>query len=125
MKRVHLTLYLLALLLSASGTATAQSAFETGGVDGVFSYGAGLRALGMGGAFTAMRQDPSLAYYNPGAMAFNQHKEISLFGTRTIGSSYYFSGFYTNPTLNVGTLSVGALGLYTGGIESYDTRVGR
>jgi tetratricopeptide (TPR) repeat protein len=121
MKRIRPTgIFLLALLLWTACAATARAAVETGGVDGVFSYGAGLRALGMGGAFTAMRQDPSLAYWNPGAMSFNQHKEISLFGTRTIASSYYFSGFYTNPTVNVGTLSVGALGLYTNGIESYD-----
>jgi tetratricopeptide (TPR) repeat protein len=120
MKRARLTgIFLLALILS-TGAWAARAAVETGGIDGVFSYGAGLRALGMGGAFVAMRQDPSLAYWNPGAMAFNQHKEISLFGTRTIGDSYYFSGFYTNPTINVGTLGVGALGVYTSGIESYD-----
>jgi tetratricopeptide (TPR) repeat protein len=121
MKRIRSTgIILLALVLSMAGAAAALAAVETGGVDGVFSYGAGLRALGLGGAFTAMRQDPSLAYWNPGAMPFNQHKEISLFGTRTIASSYYFSGFYTNPTINLGTLSVGALGIYTNGIESYD-----
>jgi tetratricopeptide (TPR) repeat protein len=120
MKRARLTaVFLLGLLLSA-GAWAARAAVETGGIDGVFSYGAGLRALGMGGAFTAMRQDPSLAYWNPGAMSFNQHKEISLFGTRTIANSYYFSGFYTHPTINVGTLGVGALGVYTNGIESYD-----
>ncbi len=93
---------------------------ETGGVDNVFSFGAGLRALGMGGAFTAMSDDATLAYWNPGAMAFNQYKEISIFGTRTIADTYYFAGFYTHPTLNFGTLSVGALGIYTDGIESYD-----
>ena len=99
---------------------TLSAQVETGGVDNIFSYGAGLRALGMGGAFTAMKHDPTLAYWNPGAMAFNQHKEFSLFGTRTIASSYYFSGFYTNPTINLGTLSIGSLGMYTSGIQSYD-----
>ena len=84
---------------------------ETGGIDNVFSFGAGLRALGMGGAFTAMNNDPTLAYWNPGAMAFNQYKEISLFGTRTIADTYYFAGFYTNPTLNFGTFGIGGLGI--------------
>jgi tetratricopeptide (TPR) repeat protein len=96
------------------------AATETGGVDNVFSYGAGLRALGMGGAFTAMKHDPTLAYWNPGAMAFNQYREVTLFGTRSIASSYYVSGFFTNPTISVGTLSAGIMGVYTGGIESYD-----
>ena len=93
---------------------------EIGGVENVFSYGSGLRALGMGGAFTAMEGDASLAYWNPGAMSFNQYKELSFYGTKTIADSYYFGGFYTNPTLSLGTLSLGAMGIYTNGIESYD-----
>jgi tetratricopeptide (TPR) repeat protein len=93
---------------------------ETGGVENIFSYGVGLRAIGMGGAFTAIKEDATLAYWNPGAMAFNQYKEVTVFGTRTIADTYYFAGFYTNPTMNFGTLSVGGLGLYTGGIQSYD-----
>jgi tetratricopeptide (TPR) repeat protein len=109
-------LFLPLLFILATGFAHA----ETGGVENVFSFGAGLRAIGMGGAFTAMNNDATLAYWNPGAMAFNQYKEISIFGTRTIADTYYFSGFYTNPTLNFGTLSIGGLGIFTDGIESYD-----
>jgi len=118
MKKAHFIAIILPFLLLLP--IAVFGAVETGGVDSVFSYGAGLRALGMGGAFTAMSHDPSLAYWNPGAMAFNQHKEVSFFGTRSIADSYYFSGFYTNPTISFGTLSVGAMGIYTGGIESYD-----
>jgi len=87
MKKAHFIAIILPLLLLPIAV---FGAVETGGVDSIFSYGAGLRALGMGGAFTAMIHDPSLAYWNPGAMAFNQHKEISLFGTRSIADSYYF-----------------------------------
>jgi tetratricopeptide (TPR) repeat protein len=105
-----------ALLIPLS--ARAQS--EYGGVENVFSYGTGLRALGMGGAFVAMTEDPYLGYWNPGAMAFNQYREVAVFGTRLIADSYYLSGFYTNPTLRLGTLSIGGIGAFTGGIESYD-----
>ncbi len=93
---------------------------EAGGVENVFSYGTGLRALGMGSAFIAMTDDPYLGYWNPGAAAYNQYKEVSVFGTRLIADTYYFSGFYTNPTLNIGTFSVGGIGVYSGEIESYD-----
>jgi len=117
MKRFLFLICIVPLLFLHAG---AFAQLETGGVDNIFSYGAGLRALGMGGAFVAMNNDPTLAYWNPGAMSFNQHKEVSFFGTRTIASSYYFSGFYTNPTVSFGTLSIGALGLYTNGIQSYD-----
>jgi len=117
MKRVGILIFSVLLLCIPAGL---YASTETGGVDGVFSYGAGLRALGMGGAFTAMKHDATLAYWNPGAMAFNQHTEVSIFGTRSIASSYYFAGFYTNPTISLGTLSAGFMGIYTGGIQSYD-----
>lgn len=93
---------------------------ETGGIENIFSYGVGLRAIGMGGAFTAMSDDATLGYWNPGAMSFNQYKEVSVFGTRTIADTYYFAGFYTHPTMNFGTLGIGGIGLYTGAIQSYD-----
>jgi len=118
MVRKLLTACALSVLLLLPVIAAAQS--EVGGVENVFSYGAGLRALGMGGAFIAMENDATLAYWNPGAMAFNQYKEISLFGTRLIADSYYFSAFYSNPTTRFGTLSLGGIGAYTNGIESYD-----
>ena len=117
MKRAGILIFASLLLCISAGL---YASTETGGVDGVFSYGAGLRALGMGGAFTAMKHDATLAYWNPGAMAFNQHREVSIFGTRSIASSYYFAGFYTNPTISLGTLSAGFMGIYTGGIQSYD-----
>ncbi|MBN2324198.1 MAG: hypothetical protein JXQ30_10720 [Spirochaetes bacterium] len=118
MRVSRLFIFCIVSLLFAPGTLLAQS--ETGGVENIFSYGAGLRAIGMGGAFTAMREDATLAYWNPGAMAFNQYKEVSIFGTRLIADSYYFAGFYTHPTMDFGTLSIGGLGLYTGGIKAYD-----
>jgi len=112
----HILIGVAILLIPLS--AWAQS--EYGGVDNVFSYGTGLRALGMGGAFIAMTGDPYLGYWNPGASAYNQYREIAAFGTRLIADSYYFSGFYTNPTLRLGTVSLGGIGVYTDGIESYD-----
>jgi tetratricopeptide (TPR) repeat protein len=112
------TVLLLAAAALVPQAVSAQS--EYGGVENVFSYGTGLRALGMGGAFTAVTEDPYLGYWNPGAMAYNQYREVAVSGSRLIADSYYFSGFYTNPTLRLGTLSVGAMGIFTDGIESYD-----
>ena len=93
---------------------------ESGGVENVFSYGTGLRALGMGSAFSAMIEDPYLGYWNPGAMAYNQYQEVAGFGTRLIADTYYLSAFYTHPTTRFGTLSLGGIGVYSSGIESYD-----
>lgn len=118
LRKLYIFVLIALLLIMLHGGAAFSD--ETGGAENVFSYGTSLRALGMGSAFTAMTKDATLAYWNPGAMAFNQYREVALFGQRTIASSYYFSGFYTNPTLSLGTLSIGGLGVYTGGIESYD-----
>jgi len=98
----------------------ALSKNEAGGVENVFSYGTGLRAIGMGSAFIAMTNDPYLGYWNPGATAYNKYREVSVFGTRLIADTRYFSGFYTHPTLNIGTFSIGGIGVYSDGFESYD-----
>lgn len=44
-------------------------------------YLLGSRAAGMGGAFTALADDGSGAYYNPGGLAFAQRSSISLSGS--------------------------------------------
>lgn len=42
------------------------------------SFLIGERAAGMGGAYTALANDPSGIFYNPGGTAFSQDKEINL-----------------------------------------------
>jgi len=44
-------------------------------------YLVGARAAGMGGAFTALADDGSGAYYNPGGLAFAKRSSISLSGS--------------------------------------------
>jgi len=115
-----LKLVLVGIIALTSVVPLTLHAQESGGVENVFSYGTGLRALGMGSAFTAMIEDPYLGYWNPGAMAYNQYQEIAGFGTRLIADTYYLSAFYTHPTTRFGTLSFGGIGVYSSGIESYD-----
>ena len=119
MKRKILKLTLI-FLLTIVIPVCALSEDEAGGVENVFSYGTGLRAIGMGSAFIAMTNDPYLGYWNPGATAYNKYREVSVFGSRLIADTRYFSGFYTNPTLNIGTFSIGGIGVYSDGFESYD-----
>jgi tetratricopeptide (TPR) repeat protein len=119
MKRKILTLPLI-FVLTLFVPVCALSENEAGGVENVFSYGTGLRAIGMGSAFIAMTNDPYLGYWNPGATVYNEYREVSVFFTRLIADTSYFSGFYTHPTLNIGTFSVGGIGVYSDGFESYD-----
>ncbi len=119
-KRILIFIFLGAIALHGTVPLALHAQNESGGVENVFSYGTGLRALGMGSAFTAMTEDPYLGYWNPGAMAYNQYMEIAAFGTRLIADTYYLSAYYTHPTTRFGTLSFGGIGVYTNGIESYD-----
>jgi tetratricopeptide (TPR) repeat protein len=119
-KRILIFIFLGAVALHGTVPLALNAQNESGGVENIFSYGTGLRALGMGSAFTAMTEDPYLGYWNPGAMAYNQYMEVAAFGTRLIADTYYLSAYYTHPTTRFGTLSFGGIGVYTNGIESYD-----
>src|SRR5947209_18962765 len=44
-------------------------------------YIVGSRAAGMGGAFTALADDGSGPYYNPGGLAFVRRSQVSLSGS--------------------------------------------
>ena len=51
---------------------------ESGGQPGAFlQYGVGARALGMGGAFYAIADDATAAYWNPAGLAYLQRKEVT------------------------------------------------
>src|SRR6516225_2543103 len=62
-----------AVLLLAAASARAQ------GIESNYRpYLVGGRAAGMGGAFTALADDGSGPYYNPGGIAFAQRSSLSL-----------------------------------------------
>ena len=56
----------------------AAAGSETGGQAGAFlAYGVGARALAMGGAYYAISDDASAAYWNPAGLAQIQRKEVT------------------------------------------------
>ena len=73
-------------------------------------YHVGSRAAGMGGAFTALADDGSGAWYNPGGLAFVKHSQLSLAGSvygvvsgsfadaLGDGHAFKYSGLNTLPT---------------------------
>jgi hypothetical protein len=66
------------LLLSLLVVTTSLFAGTNGGLGGAYSrVGAGVRAQGMGNAFTAVAQGPSALYFNPGALSFQESSEFS------------------------------------------------
>ncbi len=66
-------------------------------------YGAGARAMGMGGAFSAVADDASAGYWNPAGLGILKRRE--LMGMYTEGSNYN-NLFYAHPTEDYGTWGV-------------------
>ena len=65
------------LLLMLTMSLSAQSKVGSSGA-AFLGSGVGSRAIGMGGAFSAVGGDASILYWNPGAMANVQKSEVLL-----------------------------------------------
>ena len=74
--------------------------------------GVGARALGMGGAFTAVADDGSASYWNPAGLAMIDRPELLFMHAEQFGdlASHDFFG-YVQPLSMVGSGSEGAVGL--------------
>ncbi|MCH7548762.1 MAG: hypothetical protein IH969_04355 [Candidatus Krumholzibacteriota bacterium] len=97
-----------ALALASSVPSFAQD----GGTEGVFTLGAGSRAIGLGGSVVGAVDDASALYWNPAALPHVPRPEFAamympLFGDFT-GADYVFAGL-VYPTLEKGAFGVGFL----------------
>ena len=106
----------LILSLVLVSTVTAQDA----GVEGIFAFGAGARALALGRAFTSLGDDASCVYWNPASLPLLSQKELtSLHASLHEGTAYDFFGF-SMPTRTLGGFGIGGVNARTGGIEIRD-----
>jgi outer membrane protein OmpA-like peptidoglycan-associated protein len=98
------------LLLLLGGLLSAQ---ELSHISGAYTdVGYGVRPMGMGGAFTAVSDDPNAAYYNPAGLMKVPYPGISLMYTRQMTIvPYYYTTFQSSITENQ---AVGAAILYNG-----------
>ncbi|HET9234815.1 MAG TPA: PorV/PorQ family protein [Candidatus Eisenbacteria bacterium] len=98
-------------------------AAEDGGTRSPFAYGAGNRALSMGGAFTALADDPSAPLWNPGGLGFVPRRQVAATGASLYGLDMReaFAGVVL-PDWRYGTLALTFRHLGVGGIEGRDDR---
>jgi len=109
-------LALLTLLFAGQAYAQISKAGQAGAKFLSLPYS--VRGESMGGAFTAVGDDPSVIFYNPAGAALVTQKSLYFVAGNWWGS--YVSGIsYVTPT-NRGNFSVFMSGVYVGGIEAYE-----
>ena len=121
MLKTCIVLLLLAAMIFAAVPIHAQDG--SGGTRSIFTVGAGSRAIGMGGAFVALGDDPSALYYNPAALRANRYfgvmvNHIQLYSGFS-DASYDFLGL-VYPTMSYGSVGIGFMTAGTGGIREFD-----
>ena len=94
---------------------------DSGGQPGAFmQYGVGARPLGMGGAFFAVADDATAAYWNPAGLAHLQRKEITTMqATLWEDTKFTYMG-YAHPTSTKGTFAFGMTQLASTGFKRVD-----
>ncbi len=109
-------------LLLAIVPARAPSADESGGTESPFAFGAGARALALGGAYVAVAEGPAATTWNPAGLAGTQVKQVSFFYTSpfTDGNQYTFVG-YVHPFLDLGTMAFANARYGVDGIRKFDS----
>ena len=91
-----------------------------GGRESLFLLGAGARALGMGGAFSALADDASGVYWNPAGLSLLQYRELSLMHISLYDETSYDFVAAVWPILDLGAIGIGGIRLGTNSIEFRD-----
>ncbi|MCX8125456.1 MAG: PorV/PorQ family protein, partial [Spirochaetes bacterium] len=115
-KAFHITVFLILL----SNKIFSQS----GGQPGQFlSYGVGARALGMGGAFYAISDDATAAYWNPAALSALERKEFSFMQAQMFEQTTLNFIGYVHPTVSRGTFGFFVNQMKSDGFEKVSIKV--
>lgn len=104
--------FLLLALLAALPAGAAETA-------SFLDIGAGARALGMGGAYTALADDASALYWNPAGLSELEKREFTASHAELFGSTRLDFLAYAHPTAQ-GTFAAGLTYLSQGKIEGRD-----
>ncbi len=88
--------------------AVAEASFAKTGTSGAqfLKIGVGCRGVAMGGAFVATADDPSAAYWNPGALVRVSGTQFQFSGTQLYGDILYGSGIITHELAGIGTVGL-------------------
>jgi len=79
---------------------------DDGGVESLFSTGAGARALGMGGGFVSLADDASAVFYNPAGLPDLEFHEITFMHMDLFEGTIYDFASWAHPVLGIGGIGV-------------------
>jgi hypothetical protein len=110
------------LLLAALGAEAANFGSSAVGTTaaGFLDLGAGARAVGMGGAYSAAADEATALYWNPAAMTQVQSRSVTLMHAAYIASSFYDYGSYVQNTGKYGAFGVGLQYFSFGSVNETD-----
>jgi len=112
--------FIAGLLVFLMLTSVASAKDPQAGRESMFILGAGVRALGMGGAYSAFADDASGAYWNPAGLSLLEYRELSAMHVSLYEDTRYDFGALAWPVLDVGTIGLGGIILGTSDIQYRD-----
>jgi Uncharacterised protein family (UPF0164) len=120
MKRTISYIFILGLLFGSAQTSLAV--VGDAGTNNPFELGAGSRALAMAGAFTAVADDATSIFWNPGGLAQLEQIEVAAMHIDLFFDTPYDFFGLAYPILDWGTISIGAVRIATEGVVLRDER---
>ncbi len=94
---------------------------DDGGIEDIFDYGAGARAMGLGNSYVSIADDSSAIFWNPGAMGMLEYNEIMFLHSFLFEGTIYDYVSFCYPTIDVGTFGGGFIRIGTGDIIFRDS----
>ncbi len=115
MFHLRIKISVLALILLQSINIFAQSG-SGGWAGSVLQRNVGIRAIGLGGAFTAISNDPTTIFYNPGGLSFSAPSPIisadfSYLGFNRTQSALFYSQSFNDFGIGAGINSFSTFGI--------------
>ncbi|NIM02684.1 PorV/PorQ family protein [bacterium] len=120
MEKKVLRLFVVSVLIIGMNWQLIRADNYYGMANDYLQYGAGARSLAMGGAYVALADEASGAYWNPAAITqVDEHQFLSMYAPFFEKTNYNFLS-YVHPLVRLGTLAISDVLVHSGGYDEVD-----